>query len=671
MHTAAAPADTKTAARLAALKKLSLEAASAEQFYGGWLEQVVALCTACGGRLRRPAADGSLAIVAELRFVSEVQNAAAIQVAKQPQASRYEKLVFGTFVAGTPRAVPPRIELRDEADANPTAGALVLAPLIGDDESRGVVELVLPQLPADDVLPRLLGLIKAAASVLGQFERRRREAALAARSTLVDEIERFTRSVHEDLSLRSTAYAVVNDSRRLIGCDRLSVLVRRGRRFELLAASGLEVVESRSQAAKLMSRMTSVVAEVGEPVWQLDRNDELSPQIREAIGGYVDEAHIRGVAVLPLLEKPDPRQPQRRPRVLGALVVEQIEDVSPVPGRVERAELVAQHAAGALANALEYQSIPLLPLWRKVAKLRNLFAPGTRRKTMAYAGLVVATLLTLKFVPADLALSAKGTLQPAERRHVFAPLDGTVHTIHVRHGQRVAAGQLLVELRNTDLDVALADAVGQHTAAGEQLLAVERALYEDSTKLLSQERHRLAGQRSELKQKLASLDEQIRLLRRKRELLKITSPIAGEVTTWNVEQLLQSRPVRQGQVLVDVAAVDGAWELELQVPENDIGHLLRAQQQHGPALEVRYRLAADPDHGRTATVSEVHYAAEVRGEEGNTVLVRTTLGDANLPPLRPGAEASAKVYAGRRALGYVLLHDAVDFIRTKVLFRLY
>lgn len=671
MHTAASPAAAKTAARLATLKKLALEAATAEQFHSGWLEQVVALCAAGGGRLRRPSADGSLSIAAELRFVPETHDAAASENEKQPQASRYEKLVFGTFVAGTPKAVPPRVELRDEADANPTTGALVLAPLFIDDETRGVVELVLPQMPTGDGLQRLLGLIQAAAGAMGQFERRRREAALTARSTLVDEIERFTRSVHEDLSLRATAYAVVNDGRRLIGCDRVSLLVRRGRRFELLATSGLEVVERRSQAAKLMSRMACVVAEAGEPVWQLGKIDELPPQIRAALGEYVDEAHVRGVAVLPLLAKPDARQTQRRPRVLGALVIEQIEDVSPVAGRVERAELVAQHAAGALANALEYQSIPLLPLWRKIAKVRNLFAPGTRRKTLAVASLILATLLALKFVPADLALSAKGTLQPAERRHVFAPLDGTVHTIHVRHGERVAAGQLLVELRNTDLDVALADAVGQHTAAGEQLLAVERALYEDSTKLLGQERHRLAGQRSELKQKLASLDEQTRLLRRKRELLKITSPITGEVTTWNVEQLLQSRPVRQGQVLVDVAAVDGAWELELQVPENDIGHLLRAQQEHGPALEVRYRLAADPDHDRAATVSEVHYAAEVRGEEGNTVLVRTTLCDANLPPLRPGAEASAKVYAGRRALGYVWLHDAVDFVRTKVLFRLY
>lgn len=668
MNAAATKPPPQFAQRWSALQSLAQSTLPPEQFYAEWLARIVELAGALGGQIRRPASDGRLAPMASLRFdVEEVPT----EEAPEKSPSRYERLVLETFTSGRPKVVPPRGDLGNEAEANPTTGALLLVPLVLEDEVRGVVELCLPQTPIGEALQKLPGLVQSAQAVIVAYERRRREQNAAARAALVDEIERFTQAAHEQLSVRHTAYAVVNDGRRLIGCDRLTILVRRGRRYDVVAVSGLEVVETRSQAAKLLSRLAATVAETGEPMWQLGRNDELPPQIRTALGDYVDDAHVRGVAVLPLLAKADPRHPQRKPQRLGVLVLEQIEDVTVVPGRVERAELVAAHAATALANALEHEAIPLLPLWRLAARARNLLAPGTRRKTWAVVTLAVAALLMLKFVPADFALSAKGTLQPALRQHVFAPLDGTVHTIHIQHGQRVEAGQLLVELRNTDLDVALADVVGQRTAAGEQLLSVERALYEDSTKLGGEERHRLASQRSELKQKLVALDEQLRLQRRKREQLRVTSPIAGEVTTWNVEQLLQSRPVRQGQVLVDVAAVDGPWELELQVPEDGIGHLLRAQQEQGAALRVHYRLAADPDYDRTAQVNEVHYAAEVRDEEGNTVLVRTVLDDANLPPLRPGAEAAAKVYCGSRALGYVWLHDAVDFVRTKVLFRLY
>jgi hypothetical protein len=35
-----------------------------------------------------------------------------------------------------------------------------------------------------------------------------------------------------------------------------------------------------------------------------------------------------------------------------------------------------------------------------------------------------------------------------------------------------------------------------------------------------------------------------------------------------------------------------------------------------------------------------------------------------------GAEVTAKVYCGKRSVGYVWLHDLIDFIRAKILFRL-
>jgi hypothetical protein len=39
--------------------------------------------------------------------------------------------------------------------------------------------------------------------------------------------------------------------------------------------------------------------------------------------------------------------------------------------------------------------------------------------------------------------------------------------------------------------------------------------------------------------------------------------------------------------------------------------------------------------------------------------------------LTPGAEVTAKIYCGRRPLGYVLLHDVFEFIEARVLFRFF
>ena len=39
--------------------------------------------------------------------------------------------------------------------------------------------------------------------------------------------------------------------------------------------------------------------------------------------------------------------------------------------------------------------------------------------------------------------------------------------------------------------------------------------------------------------------------------------------------------------------------------------------------------------------------------------------------LRQGAAVTAKVYCGKRPLGYVLLHDVIEFIQSRVLFRFF
>ena len=86
-------------------------------------------------------------------------------------------------------------------------------------------------------------------------------------------------------------------------------------------------------------------------------------------------------------------------------------------------------------------------------------------------------------------------------------------------------------------------------------------------------------------------------------------------------------------------------------------------------LQVSYILATEPGKYRYGTVKEIETSAEVRGNEGNTVLIKVAINKEELPDLRPGATVTAKVYCGRRALGYVLLDDLISFIQTRIIFR--
>ena len=89
------------------------------------------------------------------------------------------------------------------------------------------------------------------------------------------------------------------------------------------------------------------------------------------------------------------------------------------------------------------------------------------------------------------------------------------------------------------------------------------------------------------------------------------------------------------------------------------------------ALPVTYILASEPGTKHKGTVKKIQENAEVKGDEGSTVLIKVTIDKADLPlGTRPGTQVTAKVYCGRRAIGYVWFHDFVGFFQSRVLFRL-
>jgi multidrug efflux pump subunit AcrA (membrane-fusion protein) len=351
-------------------------------------------------------------------------------------------------------------------------------------------------------------------------------------------------------------------------------------------------------------------------------------------------------------------------------VAEYFGETAPRADELRRIRLTARCGAAAIGAALEHDSIFLLPLWQTLGRWKQAWlAPGTRRRTWVIAAGLVAAAVALAIVPAEMTVFCRGTLNPAVRRRIFAPSDGTVAEIKVKHGEHVRQGQPLVVLRNTDLDIAEAEVVGRRTSAFEQLIAVERALVDDAPRGTAEQRAKLDVQRSQLRGEIESLDRQLELYAKKRELLVIESPIDGEITTWNAEDLLENRPVRQGQQLLTVAAVGGEWELELEVPDDKSGRVVEAARESAEPLNVSFSPALDPSTVREGRVAEIHNSAELRGDEGNTVPVRVKIRAEELPQRRPGAEVAAHVHCGREPIGYVWTCDAVDFFRRRILFR--
>ena len=160
--------------------------------------------------------------------------------------------------------------------------------------------------------------------------------------------------------------------------------------------------------------------------------------------------------------------------------------------------------------------------------------------------------------------------------------------------------------------------------------------------------------------------------RRRKSNWSSPAPSTERSTPGTSSELLQGRAVKQGQVLMSVADPTGNWELEVHMPEERIGHVALARKDIQPELPVRFYPGHQSGRRARGRGQGGPGHAEVRPEEGNTVLVRVEFDKSQLRPtdMRPGAAVTAKINCGRVPIGYKYFHDVIGFIQAKILFKL-
>ncbi len=652
------------------IEQLSRQNVSPAEFYSEFLGRVVAALAAVGGAVWAVNEENQLALQYQINF--QLTNLSGDEAAQ----GRHARLLYQVLASTEGLLALPHSGAGDgDEAANPTDFLLVLAPLRTDLEVVGVVEIFQRADAGPDVQRGYLRFLLEMCGRAADYLKSRQLRHFSDRQVLWSRLEDFTRAVHASLEPVETAYTIANEGRRLIECDRISVAVRKGNKCVIEAVSGQDVFDKRSNTIRLLAQLASAVVRSGEAIWYTGDTRDMAPQVEEAVQQYVDESHSKTVAVLPLRrplvdEEDDPEARSEQPPPVGALIVEQIEDSRPAPAMAQRVEVVCRHSSTALANALEHQGLFLMPVWRALGKARWIVGARTLPKTLTITAAVLAVAAALCLWPVDFNVQCKGTLEPVDRRDVFAGVDGVVDEVKVDARDAVAAGDLLVRLRNTDAEETLIQVEGQRLVAEERIRSLQRTLL-DERQLRSEDIARLSGERAEEEEKLVNLNAQ-RVLDQKRIAdLAVHSPIRGVVVTWDLKNRLSGRPVQRGQTLLRVADPDGPWQLELHVPDNDMGFITSAQRDlKQQRLDVTYILATEPGTWHHGKVSEVAESAEVRGDEGNTVLVKVAINKHDLPGPRPGATVSAKVYCGRQAVGYVWFHSLIAFIQSHILFRL-
>lgn len=608
---------------------------------------------------------------------------------------QHGRLLQQVIAKGEPVLVPPHSGFGESSGdedvvANPTDFLLVLAPIKSDRGVDGLVEIFQRAGARPTTQRGYLRFLSQICELAGEYVKTRRLRHFATKQTLWEQLEAFTGLVHQALDSRETAYTIANEGRRLVGCDRVTVVLRRGSKYRVEAISGQDTFDKRSNVVRLLRKLATTVARTGEDLWFDGDTSDLAPQVEKAINEYVDESHTKQLAVLPLREaeseadeQPGEKKKKKRENILGAIIVEQLVDSRQPEGMLQRIEVVRRHSSTALTNAQEHESLFLMPLWRLLGKTQVLVTAQNLPKTLLATIALVGVVCVLCFMKYDFTVVADGKLLPELRRDVFAHLDGMVEKVSVSHGQLVEEGQVLAQQRSVDLEAQIMQITGQLAETQQDIQSTERQRQLlDRGQAEEIEIEELTGRMAQLRESVISLQKQRALLGEKREMLKITSPISGKVVTWKVRELIENRPVRKGQRLMEIADPTSRWELEIYVPEAKMGHIVEYMQKRRAEdpeakLEVTFILATHSAVRLEGHIVQIDTSAEVQGESGNTIRMKVSFPQEDLKKLvdnpalelKVGADVKAKVLCGERAVGFVLFSDLFDFVRSKILFR--
>ncbi len=242
------------------------------------------------------------------------------------------------------------------------------------------------------------------------------------------------------------------------------------------------------------------------------------------------------------------------------------------------------------------------------------------------------------FITTDYRVGAPARLEGSVQRALVAPADGYLESAHVRPGDTVSAGQVLVELAREELELEarkLESELSQHENAAPAALARG----DRSEFVISQ------AFAEEARAKLGLVEEQI-------ARASIVAPFDGVVIMGDLSQTLGA-PVRRGDTLVTIAPAN-EFRLILEVDERDVAELSMGSTGY-------LALGAMPDRNFEFEVKRISPVAEAR-DGRNYFEVECQLKE-SLGAMRPGLQGVARIVVDQRPIGWVMTHRLVDWMR--------
>jgi hypothetical protein len=683
----------RLAEEIAHLSEMDLQP---QQYYGEFLQRVLTAIAAPAGAiwLRTPQGNLQLQYQINMRHVGLDRS--------DSTREQHNKLLEEAFKKAQPGLIPPHsgagpAEGGGSTAGNPTDFVVLLAPILVEKQIEGIVEVWQDPNRGPDAQRGFLQFLVRMAGLASAYTRNFQLRQMVGQQAVWTQLEAFARQVHASLNPTEVAYLTANEGRRLVECDRVSVGVRQGRRVKIEAISGADVVEKRSNLVQLMRALMDAVLVWDEKLVYTGTKDEaLPPAVLKALDAYLAESNSKLLVCLPLR---DDREEENRKPARSAVLMEAFEPATAPEQMVARLEVVGRHATSALYNAAEHRRIPMRFIWGPLARIQEGLGGKARAILFIVGTLLLALVAAMIFVPYPLRMEANGQLLPNKRAWVYSPAEGTVKEFlpeGLRPGTLVKEGQDVVLMYSTPLAQEMAEHLGKISGALTKQAELRRSMQE------AKDRAEKMNYQMQLIDAEATLKTETMLLGGKRELyhilptdrpgfFRLKAPMEGIVLTGDFQEQLRGANVKPSQPLLRIGKINtqkkpdpSEWEIELKIPQKNVGQILAAFNKNGlgDELDVDLLLTTTPTKTFKGKLRRDKISPEAapnrndNNESDPVVLAWVRIHGNDIPKeyrvppdlLVTGTDVHTRVRCGDRAMGYSLFYGVWEFIYEHIVF---
>ncbi|MCA9194069.1 MAG: efflux RND transporter periplasmic adaptor subunit [Planctomycetales bacterium] len=548
------------------------------------------------------------------------------------------------------------------------ASRILAVPLQQKRWSTGALAVALPNLPSPAETREVSSLLSAFAEIANSSRQAAIEQRIDRQSLF---LQKTVLQVSNSQSRNEGAHRLVNDLVVALEAERVSLVSGRVGTAHVLAISGVVLRENRSTTLTAIERECRETIAVCKASAKFNDGKEPNAESEQVL--------FANRICLPIVTQ-----------ISGDAAVEC--DTSILIEWSKYGDfLVGCELLHSLSPAITVSWVGLDHATRVPKSLRKLFGirgskftGGLSRHAFRWL-IVTAIVLAVTWgvtLPVKLRIEVEGTLQPSEKREIFAPADGVVSEILVADGDSVQAGQPLVQINSPLLEIDIQETLGEIRAVSERRDGLQVAINQlQSFNADFAAQTKISSEIRELEMRLRTLEEKQQALVAERQKLLVVSPITGTVIARQIERALGARPVRRGDALLRIADLEGGWELDLLLADSDAGHVKRQLaestlhsggalegQEASTAMEITYALTSKPDQPLQAQLSWISESARNPRGDGAYLDVIASVSDEAKSLGHMGATVTAYFDCGKAPIWFVWSRSLVESLQRKLWF---